>query len=159
MHGGRVVGEGDERAMGDHRKQPLRAAFPFWGAVDVRWGDMDALGHVNNIMYLQYVESARIAFFERFGWPVEAFAARGQGPLVVSQTINYRRPAVYPARLDVGLRPTEVRRSSFVVEFGIFSAGTDEAIADGSVVSVWTDLKAGRSIEVPADLRAGMAGC
>lgn len=145
--------------MSDHRRQAPRAAFPYWSAIDVRWGDMDALGHVNNIMYLQYVESARIVFFERLGWPVEAFVARGQGPLVVSQTINYRRSAVYPARLEVGLRSVEVRRSSFVLEFGIFSAGTDDVIADGSVVSVWTDLKAGRSIEVPADLRAGMTGC
>ena len=145
-----------ERRMSDHRMPPAREVYSFWWPIEVRWGDMDALGHVNNIMYLQYVESARVGLFERLGWPVEAFAARGQGPLVVTQSFTYRRAVVYPAKLEVGLRCLEVRRSSFVLEFGIFYAGTDEAVGDGSVVSVWTDLKAGKGIEVPSELREGL---
>ena len=54
--------------MTDHRTLPTRASFRFWWPMTVRWGDMDAMGHVNNIMLFQYMESARVGFFETMGW-------------------------------------------------------------------------------------------
>jgi len=143
--------------MGDHRRVPARTDFTFWWPVTVRWGDMDALGHVNNTLYLQYVESARVGFLERVGWGVEAFAATRQGPAVVSQTFHYRRQVVYPATLEVGLRCGEIRHRSFDLECAIFRTGTDILVGNGNTVLAWTDLSAGRAVEIPAAVRSLLA--
>src|SRR5512137_572515 len=112
--------------MIDHRRVPSREEFTYWWPVAVRWGDMDALGHVNNTLYLQYVESARIGYFEGVGWPMERFAAEGRAPMIVSQTFHYRRQVSYPAELEVGLRCAKVGQRSLVLECGLFRRGTDE---------------------------------
>jgi acyl-CoA thioester hydrolase len=114
---------------------------------------MDALGHVNNTVYLQYVESARIGLFEKLGWGVERFRSEGQGPLIVSQSFQYRRQVMYPARLEVGMRAGEIRRRSFVLDYGLFLAGSEVSVGHGSCVLVWTDLAVGRGVELPVRIR------
>jgi acyl-CoA thioester hydrolase len=119
----------------EHLTPSSRADFRFWWPVTVRWGDMDAMGHVNNIIYFQYLESARIAYFEMcMGWTGRDEGGGRQGPVVVSQAFNYRRQVYYPAELEVGVRCREIRNRSFVLEYGIFRKGTDELVGDGSSV-------------------------
>ena len=142
--------------MSDHRTRPARPDFRYWCPVTVRWGDMDAMGHVNNIIYLQYLESARIGFVEAIGWGMRTGGGGRQGPAVVSQTYNYRRQVFYPAELEVGVRCKEVRGRSFVLEYGIFRKGTDELVGDGSSVVVWLDYDASRALEIPQDLRQAL---
>jgi acyl-CoA thioester hydrolase len=115
---------------------------------------MDALGHVNNSVYLQYLESARIGFFEAKGWNSVEVGPTGQGPVVVAQTFHYRRQLHYPAEVDVGVACTEVRRRSFVLSYGVFRKGTDELIGDGSTVLAWLDYNANKAVEIPSDVRA-----
>ena len=133
---------------------PARADFPFWWPVTVRWGDMDAMGHVNNIVYLQYLECARVGFFEGKGWNSRDASPTRQGPVVVSQTFNYRRQLYYPADLEVGVACTEVRRRSFVQSYGLFRKGSVELVGDGSSVFAWLDYAAGKAVEIPPDVRA-----
>ena len=143
--------------MTDHRTHPNRADFRFWWPETVRWGDMDAMGHVNNIIYLQYLESARIGFFEsRMGWTGLVEGGGRQGPVVVSQTFNYRRQVYYPAELEVGVRCQEIRNRSFVLEYCIFRKGTNELVGDGSSVAVWLDYDANKSMEIPPELRRAL---
>jgi len=139
--------------MGVRREPPPRSRFGFWWGVEVRWGDMDALGHVNNTLFLQYVESARVGYLERLGWGVGRFLPEGHGPLIVSQDFQYLRQVVYPARLEVGMRVGEIGRRSFRLEHGVFTAGSEESVGYGNCVMVWTDLAAGRSMELPAGVR------
>ncbi len=61
--------------------ESLEAEFPVVLAIPVAWGDMDAMGHVNNTVYLRYFESARIAYFERVGF-LEEMASSGVGPIL-----------------------------------------------------------------------------
>jgi len=134
--------------------RPIRADFRFWWPVTVRWGDMDAMGHVNNIVYFQYLESARIGYFERLmGWSERDQVGERQGPVVVSQTFNYRRQVYYPAELDVGVRCREIRNRSFVLEYGLFRNGTDELIGDGTSVAVWLDYGTSKTLPIPQILR------
>jgi acyl-CoA thioester hydrolase len=115
---------------------------------------MDAMGHVNNIIYFQYLESARIGYFEGLaGWDGRTEEARRQGPVVVSQNLNYRRQVYYPAELEVGVRCQEIRNRSFVLAYAIFRKGTDELIGDGSSVAVWLDYHANKAVEIPPSLR------
>jgi acyl-CoA thioester hydrolase len=119
---------------------------------------MDAMGHVNNVVYFQYLESARIGFVEAIGWGNRTGSGGRQGPVVVSQTFNYRRQVFYPAELEVGVRSKEVRSRSFVLEYGVFWKGTDELIGDGSSVVVWLDYDAGKALDIPPGLRRALTG-
>ena len=140
--------------MSGHRTPPSRGDFRFWWPVSVRWGDMDAMGHVNNIIYLQYLESARIGYFETLsGWDGRTEGSGRQGPVLVSQTFNYRRMVFYPAELEVAVRCREIRNRSFVLEYAIFRKGTEELVGDGSSVAVWLDYDANTAVELPDTLR------
>ncbi len=143
--------------MAQHQTQPTRADFRFWWAVTVRWGDMDAMGHVNNVMYFQYIESARIGFVEALGWETSIGTGPRQGPAVVSQTYNYRRQVFYPDELEVGVRCQEVRGKSFVLEFGLFRKGTEDLVGDGISVMVWLDYDAGKALPIPPGLRHALS--
>ena len=132
---------------------PGRAGFAFWWPVTVRWGDMDAMGHVNNIIYFQYLEAARVGYFEGKGWESGDTSPTRHGPVVVSQTFNYRRQLRYPADVDVGVACTEVRGRSFVLSYGVFRKGSDELIGDGNSVLVWLDYGIGKAVQIPPDLR------
>ena len=139
--------------MSGRSPQPTRAEFHFWWPMSVRWGDMDALGHVNNMIYFQYVESARVAYFEERGWNSQDLSDTRQGPVIVSQTFNYRRQLRYPAEIEIGLECTEIRGRSFVLSFAIFHKRSNELIGDGSCVIVWLDNASGKVVEVPPALR------
>jgi len=140
--------------VSDHRTPSSRAEFRFWWPVTVRWGDMDSMGHVNNIIYFQYLESARIGYFETLaGWDGRGEGGGRQGPVLVAQTFNYRRQVYYPAEIEVGVRCQEIRNRSFVLAYAIFRKGTDELVGDGSTVTVWLDHDANKAVEIPDTLR------
>lgn len=142
--------------MSHHRTLPIRADFRFWWPITIRWGDMDAMGHVNNVVYFQYLESARIGFLDGLGWGLGTGSGGRHGPAVVSQTYHYQRQVFYPDELEVGVRCKEIRNKSFVLEYGIFRKGTDELIGDGSSVAVWLDYDAGKALDIPPGLRQGL---
>ena len=121
--------------------------------IAIRWGDMDAMGHVNNIIYLQYLECARVGYLEGRGWDSRDTAPTRHGPVLVSQTFNYRRQLHYPADVEVGVACTEVRRRSFVLSYGMFPKGSEDLIGDGSSIFAWLDYAAGKAIEIPSDIR------
>jgi acyl-CoA thioester hydrolase len=135
---------------------PTRNDFRFWWPVTVRWGDMDAMGHVNNVTYFRYLESARVGYFEAIEWPVRTESGGRQGPVVVSQTFNYRCQVVYPDELEVGVTCQEIRNRSFVLAYGIFRKGTDTLVGDGISVAVWMDYQAGKVGELPTALRGAL---
>ncbi|MEM9596121.1 MAG: thioesterase family protein [Acidobacteriota bacterium] len=131
----------------------MRDDFRLWYPIDVRWGDMDAFGHVNNARYFTYCESARIAYFDAIRLD-ELKAAPDHGPAVVSATCNFRRQVHYPDALDVGARTSRIGGKSFTLEYEIFRRGTDDRVADGSSVVVWVDYGAGKSLPLPDALLA-----
>ena len=115
---------------------------------------MDAMGHVNNIIYLQYLESARIGFFDTLaGWDGRTEDGGRQGPVLVSQTFNYRRQVHYPTDLEVGVRCPEIRNRSFVLDYAIFRKGTEELVGDGSSVTVWLDYSVNKAVDIPPAVR------
>lgn len=133
----------------------MRDLYPLFEPVSVRWGDMDAMGHVNNATYFTYCESARMRFFDRVG--MEAHCADGQyGPAVVSATCNFYRQVHYPAQLEVGVRVSKLGKSSFTLEYALLRAENEEMVADGSSVVVWVDYHAGKSLPLPEELRRAL---
>ena len=133
-----------------------RQDFNVWINVPVRWGDMDAFGHVNNAAYFTYCESARIRYFERIG--ISAARPAGEGPAVVSASCNFRRQVRHPATLEVGVRVSKVGNSSFTLEYGLYLEGLEDLVADGISVAVWMDYLRERSKTLPEAHRRSIEG-
>ena len=133
-----------------------RAAYRLLILIPVRWGDMDAYGHVNNAVFSTYFETARMKFFERVG--VVKDGGRAQvAPAIVSATINFRQQVHYPAELEAGIRCVKVGNTSFTLEHHLFRAGTDEVVADGTSVIAWVDYAEGKAVSLPGPLREALS--
>ena len=119
--------------------------------LDVRFCDCDPLGHVNNAVYLSYLEAAR------FSWWRNVFGADGftaNGFIVARIEIDYRRAALPADRLIVRLKIDTIGTSSFAIRYEIANARTRELVADAKSIQVAYDYTAGRSIPISPDLRA-----
>ena len=122
----------------------------------VRWGDMDALGHVNNAEYLRYFEQSRIVWLEGLGYPV---AGKGSGPILAKVSVTYLRPIVYPSELEIRLYAGHVGNSSFTLVSEIVNGrDASERFTEGEFVTVWVDYDAARSVPIPETLRAILTG-
>ncbi len=133
-----------------------RAQFPFWTTIEVRWGDMDAMGHVNNTVYFTYCESARIELLKAVGGRRKDEDS-ATGPTLVSTSCDYRREVRFPARLDLGVRVERMTERSFALEYGLFFHGTDELAAVARSVNAWVDYAAKKAIPLPDELRAALS--
>src|SRR5512135_2035364 len=103
----------------------------------VRWGDMDAMGHVNNTVYFRYMESARIAWFDQLRIRTDPV---GTGPILVAVSCSFRRPVVYPADVEVRTYAGQPGRSSFETWVEMRpSYDPDTVYADGQAKIVWVD--------------------
>jgi acyl-CoA thioester hydrolase len=129
----------------------LRDQFKLWVPIAVRWGDMDSYGHVNNAKYFTYCESARLAYFERFGIHSGAYPPHHK-PALVQASLNFRSQVVYPADLEVGARVPRIGVKSFTIDLVIVRSGTGEIVADGTSVIAWGDYQANRAIPLPQSL-------
>lgn len=120
--------------------------------ITVRWGDMDALNHVNNAVYVRYMEQARISWFDRIGL---AMIENNEGPVVVSARCDFLKPIVYPATIQVSVELGRAGRSSFVIHHAL--TGVDPAqvkFAQGETTIVWINHTRLKSIALPPTLRA-----
>lgn len=120
--------------------------------MDVRWGDMDALGHVNNTVYFRYMEQARVSWLES----MQGSLTEGKtGPLIINASCTFLVPIVYPERITVELLCGPPGRSSFETYYEIRPAGKREPLyAEGSAKVVWADHTAGRSVPIPDEVRS-----
>jgi acyl-CoA thioester hydrolase len=118
----------------------------FQHAIEPRWRDLDAFGHVNNSNFLTYLEEARIRWFETFDgqWVNDAIA-----PLLAAVQLNYRAPIDYPASIIVELFAERIGTTSLTVGHRIRSANGGVLHADGNMVMVWIDRATGRPIALP----------
>lgn len=116
----------------------------------VRWGDMDALGHINNIVYFQYFEIARLQWYEQAGFA--PLASSSDGMVIVDNHAQYLKPVVYPATVLVRMGGHSPGRSSFVSTYTL--CVNDEVYTRGSAKIVWIDTTAGKSVPLPESVRA-----
>ena len=125
--------------------------WPVTVELPVQWGDMDAFGHVNNVVYLRWFESARIAYFQRAGILAQM---PDVGPIQARQEIDYRLPLKYPDRMLVSATVTKFGNTSFTMALRARSHAHDRAIAaEGIAVIVMLDYRTGRKAPLSDDLR------
>jgi acyl-CoA thioester hydrolase len=114
----------------------------------VEFRDLDALGHVNNAVYLSYVESARLAYMQEVLGPLELTELG----IVAEARIAFRAPSFLGETLEIGHRVGEIGGKSLRFDFEI--RGEDGRLrADGSTVHVAFDYEQGASIPVPGEWR------
>jgi acyl-CoA thioester hydrolase len=116
----------------------------------IRWADMDTLGHVNNVVYFRYMEQARIEWLYSLasasGYP------KGQGPVIVNASCNFRVPLVYPGTVEVRMWLGDPGRTSVGSFYEIWK--DDRQYADGAAKIVWIDLATGRPAPLPDPITA-----
>ncbi len=117
----------------------------------VRWGDMDAYGHVNNALYMRYLEEARVQFLADIG---AAMDGNGVDPVVINVGCTFLRPITYPATVIIHSYIGEIGRSSFMVHYRLTtSSDPDTLYSEGYSKVVWMDHRSGRSVPLPALIR------
>jgi len=123
--------------------------------VVVRWGDMDALGHVNNTVYLEYFQTAHIIYMERLGLNTPGPEWRQAGLIMAASTCRYKAPMTYPDTLSVGSRVAAIGEDHLLMEQVAVSQKSGTVVADGEVTVVSYDYGAGCRVSSP---RLGVLG-
>ena len=116
----------------------------------MRWGDMDAMGHVNNTVYFRYMEQARIGWFDALVPDKEVWSALGI--VIVSTSCNFRKPLTYPGTVEVRLFVGAPGGSS-VPTFYELNVG-EELYADGVAVVVFIDMQSQKPVRIPERIRS-----
>lgn len=121
----------------------------------VRWGDMDAMGHVNNAQYFRYMETARVEWLCAIGC---APAADGQGPVIVNAFCNFYRQLSYPDQLLLTTYVSDPGRTTFDSWCTIERESQPGVIcAAGGATVIWVDLAQQKAIPLPDWMRALLA--
>ena len=131
----------------------LLAGFPVVIEIPVAWGEMDAFGHVNNVAYLRWFESSRIAYFERIAAMTDVTRGDG-GPILAETRCRFRLPLAYPDRVLVGARVSAVGEDRFTMQHAIASTKAGRIAADGEGIVVWYDYGAAKKARLPDEVRA-----
>ena len=131
-----------------------RAGFPRLHPIATRWDDNDVYGHVNNVRFYAFFDTAINDWLVREGG-LDVHAGDVIG-LCVESHCAYRAPIAFPDALEVGLRATRVGRSSVRYELAVFRAGEDDAVADGWFVHVFVERASRRPVDIPPRLRAAL---
>ena len=124
----------------------------------VRFGDLDAMRHLNNVAFLQFFESARIAFVDQLIPEHDPTAPDDFGLIFAECHINYRAPAFYPEEIRTEVRPMRLRRSSFRIAFRMEAARDGRLLAEGWGAMVGFDYAAAASRPLPDRLAAALRG-
>ena len=131
---------------------PAQKKLVFETHIAVRWGDMDAMGHVNNATYFRYMETARIDWFRSIGCVPDA---QGEGPVIVNAFCNFYRQFEYPDEVLLKMYVSDPGRTTFE------SWATMEKVAEPGVVcaaggatTIWVNFPQQKAVGLPDWIRA-----
>lgn len=130
--------------------RPLLARVP----ITVRWRDLDSYNHVNNSVFLTYLEEARLVWLEGLigDWKTDQLS-----PVLAASQVNFREQIEWPGELVVEVRCEKLGNSSLTLAHRITSADGSRLFSDASVVMVWVNPQTGRSVPLPEAVRAACA--
>ena len=127
-------------------------SFRYYHPIEVRYGDLDPQGHVNNARYLTYMEQARISYIQQLGlWQGDSFL--DVGVILADAQVTFMESIQYGQPLRVGVRVSRLGVKSLTMEYQIEDAGDGRALATGATVLVAYDYRRGRSLPLPDDWR------
>ena len=134
---------------------PADKKLVFEVTVPLRWGDMDAMGHINNTLYFRYMEIARLEWIFKTG---ASTSLSGEGPVIVNAFCNFLRQLTFPGEARVTLHVAEPGRSSFETYHTIERVDEPGVLyTEGGARVVWTDYSAKKSAPLPDWFRAHLS--
>jgi acyl-CoA thioester hydrolase len=124
------------------------ATLVFQSVLPMRWGDMDAMGHMNNTLYFRFMEETRIQWFRQCGFEPNP---QGEGPVIINAACSFLRQFEYPMDILCKHYVGEIGRSSFETYVDMLPANTPNEApwAQGSAKCVWANFPAKRSAPLP----------
>jgi acyl-CoA thioester hydrolase len=130
---------------------PAEKKLVFEMQMPMRWGDMDAMGHINNTLYFRYMEVVRLEWLFKTGVSMGVGAkGQGEGPVIINAFCNFLRQLQYPGAVRVTLFVANPGRSSFDTFHTIERVDQPgEIYAEGGARTVWTDYAAKKSAPMP----------
>ena len=118
----------------------------------IRWGDMDAMNHVNNTSYFRYMETCRIDWMRSIGCQPDP---QGEGPVIVNAFCNFYRQLQYPGDVLIRMFASSPGRSTFETWVTMAQADQPDTIdAAGGATTIWVDFPAQKAKTLPDWLRA-----
>lgn len=135
--------------------KPRRADYRLFTPVPTRWGDADALGHINNVIFVRYLECGRVDYFQQL-CGLTLGPSDHQGFVLANLEIGFRSQLHHPAMLEVATRISRLGQSSFDIEASIFQQHHDDAIITSKAVCVWFDFDNNTSLALPDDIRCNI---
>ena len=140
--------------MSERAPVPVRGDYRAFRPMPTRWMDNDVYGHVNNVVYYSYFDTAVNGFLiDATGTDIRALPAIG---VVAETSCRYFESVSFPELLEVGLAVERLGRSSIVYQLGIFAPGKSTAAAVGRFVHVYVDSAQRGTVPVPEAIRAAV---
>ena len=121
---------------------------------NIQWGDMDAANHVNNVNYLRWCESARIAYFDKMD--MDLSFSRGVGPILGYQDCKYIFPLTYPDTALIGCRTESILADRFIMECKIFSQKYERLCAISKQSIIPYDYEALKKSVLPLEWKSAI---
>ena len=138
-------------AKPDQAQAAPRSAYPVFRTLGTRWMDNDAYGHVNNVVYYSWFDTAVNAYLIEHG---ALDIAHGETiGLVVETQCNYFSPLAFPQTVEAGIRVARLGTSSVRFEVGLFALGAPVTAARGHFIHVYVDKQTRRPRPLPAKLK------
>lgn len=124
----------------------------FESLIPIRWGDMDAMGHVNNTTYFRYLETIRIDWLRSIGAMPNPL---GEGPVIVNAFCNFYKQLEYPGNVLVKMYTSDPARTTFETWATMALPDTPALIyAAGGATTIWVDFPKQKAIELPQWMRS-----
>ena len=150
-----VLSSGTERQAGSSGNRPQReqrGAYRAFRTITTRWMDNDAYGHVNNVVFYSWFDTAVNAHLvEQGALDIQHGDVIG---LVVETGCNYFLPVAFPQPVEAGLRVAHIGRSSVRYDVAVFVPGQPQCVASGHFVHVYVDRASRRPCELPVKLKS-----
>ena len=127
--------------------------FKFFHLIEVRYGDLDPQGHVNNAKHLTFFEQARIAYMIELGLFTKDQSFMEIGVILADVHITYHAPIYFGEHIKVGVHAMKLGNKSMTWEQNIVDAETGRALAKGELVVVTYDYKTEKTISIPREWR------
>ncbi|WP_097460718.1 acyl-CoA thioesterase [Mangrovitalea sediminis] len=140
--------------MAGSRPLALRDDYAVFQPITTRWADNDLYGHINNVTYYAFFDTAVNRFLiEQGGLDIQNGNVIAY---VVNSTCQYRQALAFPDAIEAGIRVEKLGNSSVTYGVGIFKAGASEASAFGEFVHVFVDRQTQKPVAIPTPIRAAL---
>jgi acyl-CoA thioester hydrolase len=131
----------------------LQNEYPVATEIKVKWGEMDAWQHLNNTVYIRYIEDGRMDLFEKISMSSD-MKNLVVGPILAAIQCDYLAPVTYPDTLTVFSKAQQTSSKKVAFEHALWSEKSQCVVAKGTALVVYYDFKRLKSCEIPTEVSA-----